>query len=25
MGETRERNSVFRVRSLEHWRAFMGG
>jgi len=25
MGETRETNSVFRVRSLEHWRAFMGG
>ena len=25
MGETRETNYVFRVRSLEHWRAFMGG
>jgi glyoxylase-like metal-dependent hydrolase (beta-lactamase superfamily II) len=25
MGDTRERNYVFRVRSLEQWRAFMGG
>jgi glyoxylase-like metal-dependent hydrolase (beta-lactamase superfamily II) len=25
MGETRERNYVFRVRSLDHWRGFMGG
>jgi len=25
MGETRERNYVFRVRSLDQWRAFMGG
>jgi glyoxylase-like metal-dependent hydrolase (beta-lactamase superfamily II) len=25
MGDTRERNHVFRVRSLEQWRAFMGG
>jgi glyoxylase-like metal-dependent hydrolase (beta-lactamase superfamily II) len=25
MGETRAQNYVFRVRSLDHWRAFMGG
>ena len=25
MGETREHNYVFRVRDLDHWRAFMGG
>jgi glyoxylase-like metal-dependent hydrolase (beta-lactamase superfamily II) len=25
MGDTRERNYVFRVRSLDQWRAFMGG
>jgi glyoxylase-like metal-dependent hydrolase (beta-lactamase superfamily II) len=25
MGETRERNYVFRIRNLDHWRAFMGG
>jgi glyoxylase-like metal-dependent hydrolase (beta-lactamase superfamily II) len=25
MGETRARNYVFRIRDLDHWRAFMGG